>query len=78
MNRYELKKELSNLKISPWYYNIDGVGETDQKLCLKYVDSQWMVYYCERGEIIYKRIYNTESEACEDILKELQHLEQNC
>lgn len=48
MNKDELKKRLIQEKISNSIYSLDG-GLPNEKLCLSFENSKWIVYYSERG-----------------------------
>ncbi len=68
MNKKKLKEILNKNKIPEWYYNIDELGETDQRVCLKEEDGRWKVYFTERGEESSIKFCDSEAEACEEIL----------
>lgn len=69
MNKTELKRVLSKNNIPECYYNIDGYGETDQKICMEEEGDRWKVYYTERGAVSRLNYYDSESEACKGVLK---------
>ncbi|MCM1524834.1 MAG: hypothetical protein NC120_10290 [Ruminococcus sp.] len=69
MNKTELKQVLSRNNIPEWYYNIDGYGNTDQKICMEEEEGRWKVYYTERGKVSRLTYYDSESDACKGVLK---------
>ena len=71
MNKNELKSVLIVKQIPNYYYNLDGVGEIDQRVCLENEGQEWIVYYSERGKRFDIRRFSTEDEACQDILERL-------
>ncbi|KLU65353.1 hypothetical protein DEAC_c29050 [Desulfosporosinus acididurans] len=71
MNRKELRNLLKIKGVPEYYYNLDEVGETDQKVCLGIDNQGWIVYYSERGNKFDLLTFSTEDEACKDILKRL-------
>lgn len=48
MKKDELRSALINKGISRSYYSLEG-GLPNEKLCLDYENSKWVVYYSERG-----------------------------
>ena len=71
MKKSELKQALKLNSVPEYYYNIDGTGEVDQKVCLENINSKWSVYYCERGKKFDECIFNSEEEACQNIYERL-------
>ena len=71
MNRKELRIKLKEANIKHWYYNIDGFGETDQRLCLEKKGEKWRVCFYERGIAREDGVFNTEEEACDYIFEML-------
>ncbi|MDE7295395.1 MAG: hypothetical protein K2N72_13310 [Oscillospiraceae bacterium] len=69
MNKNKLKEILAKNKIPEWYYNVDESGETDDRICMVQENNKWKVYYTERGKQYDVIFLNSESEACEEILK---------
>lgn len=69
MNKSDLKQLLNRNNIPEWYYNLDEKGETDQRVCLKKENNIWKVYFTERGEELFVMHFNSESEACDEILR---------
>ncbi|MFD1739542.1 hypothetical protein ACFSCX_23965 [Bacillus salitolerans] len=71
MNKSELKSMLEIKQIPTYYYNLDGIGEVDQRVCLEKEGQEWIVFYSERGKRFDIKRFNTEDEACQDILNRL-------
>ena len=71
MNKNELKRLLEEKQIPVYYYNLDGTGEVDQRVCLEKKGQEWIVYYSERGKRFDTKKYLIEAEACQDILNRL-------
>jgi len=67
MDKNELRQKLNNEKIPISYYNIDGIGEIDQKLCLEHNGNKWLVYYSERGQKFDLSVFDDEEDACKDL-----------
>lgn len=65
----ELKKELEQLGIPAYLYNLDGIGRTDERLCLEFSDNEWHVYYSERGVKTTDLRFESEDLACEYIYR---------
>lgn len=71
MNRAELKTILKKNHVPDFKYNLDGAGRDDERLCLIYDNGIWQVYYSERGVKTTDKHFNSESEACQFILRKL-------
>ena len=71
MNRKELIKALKQNNIPTAYYNIEGVGETDQKTCIKKSGSKWAIYYSEKGLKFDELLFDSEEEAYKELYKRL-------
>ena len=71
MKKEELQNFLREKKVPDYYYNLDNVGEIDQRVCLEFDGESWMVYYSERGKMFDLVKYHSEDEACSDILNRL-------
>ena len=67
MKSNELKEKLQQLGIPVYLYNLDGIGRTDERLCLEFSDNKWHVYYSERGVKTTDKIFASEDAACEYI-----------
>lgn len=74
MNRIELKNILNNKNVPDYVYNLDEWGRDDERLCLKFDDGKWNVYYSERGVKTTNLFFDSEDEACKFILKEIEGL----
>lgn len=68
MNIKRLKKILKKKVIPVYYYKICEKGISDNKVNLDYKDGKWIVYYSERGDIFSDKEFESESEACEEVL----------
>ncbi len=71
MKKEELQNFLREKKVPDYYYNLNNVGEIDQRVCLEFDGGSWMVYYSERGKMFDLIKYQSEDEACSDILNRL-------
>lgn len=71
MQKQKLRNLLQLKNVPDYYYNLDNVGEIDQKVCLEFDGESWIVYYSERGKMFDLVKYQTEDEACRDILSRL-------
>ena len=70
MTIIELERELLQLGISDDLYSIMTGGLPNEKLCIVKED-KWQVYYSERGVKTTDKHFNSESEACQFILRKL-------
>ncbi len=73
MKRIELEQLLKNEKFNPNVYSLDG-GLPNDRLCLSVGAGKWCVYYSERGSRFDELYFNSEDEACEELLRRLQEL----
>lgn len=71
MNRDSLKAILIKNNVPSYYYNLYGVGETDQRVCLEFDNGNWIVFYSERGKTFDLKQFSTEDDACQDVLNRL-------
>lgn len=71
MNIDELRKKLQKKHIPRNHYFICEKGNNDQRFCLEKKKDGWHVYFTERGVVFDDIVYETESEACEDMLQRL-------
>lgn len=71
MKKEKLRNLLREKKVPDYYYNLDDAGEIDQRVCLEFDGESWSVYYSERGKMFDLVKYQTEDEACIDILNRL-------
>lgn len=72
MNKVELKNILANKKIPTYVYNLDEVGRDDERLCLRFADGKWNVYFSERGVKTTNLFFDSEDDACKYILHEIE------
>lgn len=70
MKKEELSQCLRELGIPAYLYNLEDEGRTDERFCLKYVDNQWRVYFCERGIKTMEENFTSEEAACEYIYQQ--------
>ncbi|MDE6592911.1 MAG: hypothetical protein K2K57_07610 [Oscillospiraceae bacterium] len=64
----EVKRILKENGIPDHYYNLDGIWETDRKICLARAGDGWRVYYTERGKVSREKYFDEQAEACLDVL----------
>lgn len=71
MRKVELKELLEKEKVSKSIYSLDG-GLPNEKLCLDFEGSKWIVYYSERG--LRTRIieFIVEDDACDYIYSQIK------
>lgn len=68
MNKRELKNKLDELNINTSYYSLDGVLKPN-RYTLLYSNSKWWTFlYDERGRFLDKMSFDTEDEACQNML----------
>lgn len=65
MNRDELQLKLEQAGVRPDAYSLHGAS--DEAYCLEQSASGWSVYYSERGIESGKKVFGSESEACEHL-----------
>jgi hypothetical protein len=63
----ELEHKLSVSNIPKDAYSLSG-GLPNEAHCIESVDGRWQVYYSERGIRTGVRRFDTEREACDDLL----------
>jgi hypothetical protein len=69
VNTSELKIELSELNVNPNEYSLDGSLVPDS-IILFHSYNEWQVFYLdERGDRNDQRVFSSEDEACQYILK---------
>lgn len=78
MKKEELRNILRKKGVPDYYYNIDAIGEVDQRVCLTFDGEKWEVCYSERGKKFDVIMYQTEDEACEEVLKRLVYDKSKC
>lgn len=71
MNIKELKKALKKAKVPTEFYNLNGKGRDDERICLIVEKEKWVVYYSERGVRTTEFFFDTEEEACKYIFETL-------
>jgi len=71
MNTVELIKKLRSKGVPDSFYNINGTGEIDQRMCMEYVHDKWLVYFSERGRKFDIESFDTEEQACVEIYSRL-------
>ena len=71
MKRQHLKEMLAEKGVPSSYYNLDGIGRTDERFCLEATSSGWRVYYSERGINTTDRVFVSEDDACLFIYEQL-------
>lgn len=67
MNKNDLQRVLDAKGISPRIYDLDG-GLPEDRLCLSAEAGRWCVYYTERGLRFNEKHYDSEEDACRDLL----------
>ena len=68
MNREEVQRTLKDKGISEDMYSLNG-GLPNESYCLEKGKDVWEVYYSERGVKTSLRLFDTEDEACQHLLK---------
>ena len=71
MNKNELRKALEREGFSHKCYDLEG-GLLSERYTLANEANTWSVYYSERGLQAGKKLFASESEACEYFLNELR------
>jgi len=71
MKKYELRSALINKGISQSYYSLED-GLPNEKLCLDYNNSKWVVYYSERGIKTGIQYFDNEDDACDYLLHSIE------
>ncbi len=69
MTRQELEKKLRSLGIHDDAYKLDGGLPNECYVLAKQTDGKWEVYYSERGLRSGSKEFDSESEACEELLE---------
>jgi hypothetical protein len=74
MNKKELKNKLDELGIGTNNYELDGDPKPSRYI-LSHVGSKWQTFaFDEHGNISEKREFDSEDEACQDMLDRLIYL----
>ncbi len=71
MKTEELISELEKLNIPNHWYLIGDKGITDNKTVLRSKDSKWTVYYSERGGRFEESFFDSEEDACKELLSRM-------
>lgn len=71
MNKKQLGKELKKLGIMPSVYCLDG-GTPDEAYTVEGQGTSWGVFYYERGKQSVVKFFDSEDEACRDLLERLR------
>jgi hypothetical protein len=72
VNIDELLVRLDREKISKNWYLIGDIGYMDCKTCMRFSDGKWKVFFSERGGEFDLKTFDSESEACGDLLSRLK------
>jgi len=73
MNKEELKRVLDSEGFNSRVYSLDG-GLSNDTLCLSNEGGRWGVYYTERGIRFSEEWFDSESDACQCLLRRLRDL----
>jgi hypothetical protein len=65
----ELRGELMRLRIPEFAYSVGG--DQNESYCLVLEDARWHLYYSERGNRNSEQVFTSESEACEELLRQV-------
>lgn len=68
MNRQELRLALEREGVQPAAYDLNPGRLTDEAYCLAIAAGGWSVWFAERGERRDEVIFDTEDEACAELL----------
>ena len=74
MTRDSLQTYLEAKKIPSQWYNIGGMGLTDQRTVLQEENGKWIVFYSERGIRFDLSSYDNEADACKELLERIKEL----
>jgi len=69
MTRLELQETVDDLGISKNAYSLEGGSRGNKYVLSQEAMGKWSVYYCERGLILGKRIFDNEDDACDYFLR---------
>lgn len=70
MNRVELVAEATAHHIAERYYSLEG-GDPGDTHVLELIPGGWSVYYSDRYDRTHEQFYETEDEACRELLRRL-------
>jgi hypothetical protein len=76
MTVLKLKEVMLSENIPISWCVLDGKGVKDFKFCLEHTGDSWNVFYSERGGKYDLSAFDTESEACENLLSRLRKRKQ--
>jgi len=71
MNIIDLKQVLAEEKFDPRSYSLVD-EQKDEALCLRHEESEWCVFYSERGLETGKKCFAEEDAACEYFLSKMR------
>ena len=68
MNKENLQLMFNELKVNPLSYTLSG-GLPNEKYVIDQGIGKWSVYYSEKGQKNNEKVFETEHEACQYMLK---------
>jgi hypothetical protein len=68
VNRDDLRLALDREGVRPMAYDLDPSRLSDDVHCLTIVPGGWSVWYAERGKRVDEVFFETEDEACAELL----------
>ena len=71
MTKAELQRQLDSIGISRAVYSLDGGVHDDKYVLSQEAMGAWSVYYSERGLVISKKVFDSENEACEYLMRKI-------
>jgi hypothetical protein len=74
MNKVELKAELDRIGLDPNIYSLNGEAAVGRIALSETPDGKWCVYYYFPGKMLHAWPFNSESAACENLLKRLSRV----
>ena len=74
MDSSDLLNELQKLGIPSRWFLIGDKGITDNKTVLRLIDNKWAVYYSQRGGKYELKTFETEDEACNELLLRMKFI----
>lgn len=72
MDILELQNKLNELNLNPEAYSILGGLRDECYILLKNNNRRWEVFYSERGLKSSLKVFESESEACEELFRRLK------
>jgi hypothetical protein len=73
MNKIELRQLLDTEGFNPKVYSLDD-GLPNDCLCISGGAGRWCVYYSERGSSFDEQCFDSEDDACAELLRRLRKL----